>query len=56
MFCSQVGFRGLPGSRTHCSSCWGKHDGNTGAPLPEVCNSLNPGAGTKAVGGRAMAD
>lgn len=64
MFCPQVGFvkggggGGGPGSRTDSSSYWGKHDGNTGVTNPptKVCNSPDPGAGTKAVGGRAMAD
>lgn len=60
MFCPQVGFvkGGCPRSRTDCSSYWGKHDGNTAVTNPptKVCNSPDPGAGTKAVGGRAMAD
>lgn len=48
----------VPGSRTDCSSYWGKHDGNTGVTNPptKVCKSPNPRAGTKAVGGGAMAD
>lgn len=46
---------GRPESRTHRNSRWREHDGNTGAPLPEVTRQhleqSEPWSGDKSGGG-----